>query len=179
MAKRMMEIRPAAEEDVPALCDLYLGFHEFHAQKVPKRLVSLRSRWEEEKVGLAGRLREIFVSPDALVLVAEVEDRLVGFAELYLREDERTDTRPGCRYCYLQSMCVLEPERRRGVGRLLLKASETWARSHDAAEIRLDVWEFGGGPGEFYVRCGYRPYRRSLARSLKGPGGSDEEENTD
>jgi GNAT superfamily N-acetyltransferase len=162
----MTDVRPATERDVPALCDLYLDFHEFHAERLPLRLSSLRHGWKTEKVSLAERLREILHDPDSAVLLAEVDGELVGFSEIYVREDDQTAARPACRYSYLQSMFVRESHRRAGVGRDLLSASETWSKSRGAAELRLDVWEFPEGPAGFYEACGYRTYRRSLTRRL-------------
>jgi GNAT superfamily N-acetyltransferase len=152
--------------DISALCGLYLDFHEYHADRLPERLLSLRNDWESEKESLSKRIREIVASPDAVILLAESDGDFVGFSELYLRCDEETSARPGRRYCHLQSMFVLEQHRRRGTGRVLLRASESWAESNGASEIRLDVWEFQDGPAGFYQRCGYRPYRHSLARPL-------------
>jgi GNAT superfamily N-acetyltransferase len=163
----MVDVHPASEEDIGALCALYLEFHEFHADRIPERLTSLRSRWDEEVTGLADRLREIVRDPGSAVLVASAESEIVGLSEVRVREDEETTAKPGCRYCHMQSLFVPAPFRGRGVGRLLLEASESWARSHGASEMRLDVWEFDEGPSGFYEARGYRPYRRSYARPLE------------
>jgi GNAT superfamily N-acetyltransferase len=163
----MADVRPATDRDIPVLCELYRDFHQFHAKRLPTRLSSLASQWESEKVALAERLREIVHSPDADILVAEVDGQVIGFSELYLRQEDKTAARPACRYCHLQSMFVGEPHRRLGAGRLLLSVSESWSKSRGASEIRLDIWEFPEGPRGFYETCGYRPYRRSLARPLE------------
>jgi GNAT superfamily N-acetyltransferase len=165
-ADRTTSVRTAASRDISALCDLYLDFHEFHAERLPNRLVSLVDVWEDEKVRLAERLSEIIMCSDAEILVVEKDGRVVGFTELYLREDTEAGGRAARTYCHLQSMFIAEPHRRGGLGRLLLSESETWARSRGAAEIQVDVWEFTEGPAEFYEQCEYRTYRRSLVRSL-------------
>ncbi|MBN2564606.1 MAG: GNAT family N-acetyltransferase [Candidatus Eisenbacteria bacterium] len=163
----MTGVRTAAESDILALCDLYLEFHEFHAERIPERLCSLAPMWSAEMAGLKGRLREIMAGGDADILVAEADGTISGFAEIYLREDQGTSARPAARYCHLQSMFVTADRRRSGIGRLLLAASESWARTRGAKEIRLDVWEFDEGPSRFYEKHGYRPYRRSYVRSLR------------
>jgi GNAT superfamily N-acetyltransferase len=165
-ANGTVSIWTATSKDINALCDLYRDFHEFHAERLPNRLVSLSNLWEDEKVRLAQRLNEIIESTDSEVLIAKREGKVVGLSELYLREDKEVGGRVAKRYCHLQSMFVAEPHRRGGLGRLLLSSSESWARSRGAAEIQVDVWEFAEGPAEFYERCGYRTYRRSLVRSL-------------
>jgi GNAT superfamily N-acetyltransferase len=162
----MTVVRPAAESDILALCDLYLEFHEFHAEWIPVRLCSLRPVWSAEIAGLEERLREIIAGSDADILVAEAEGKISGLSEIHLREDEGTSARPAARYCHLQSMFVPEDRRGSGIGRRLLAASESWARARGAKEMRLDVWEFDEGPSRFYEKHGYRPYRRSYVRSL-------------
>jgi GNAT superfamily N-acetyltransferase len=162
----MIDFRTANEEDIDTLCDLYLDFHEFHVAGVPERLETIRRVWDDERVRLAGRLQEIIGNSDSAVLVAEEEGNLLGFCELYVREDKRVRGRVARRYCHLQSMFVTRQRRRTGIGRRLLAASESWAKSQDASEMRLDTWEFPEGPLGFYERCGYRTYRRSLTRDL-------------
>jgi len=162
----MADVRPASDSDIPDLCDLYLQFHEFHVDRIPERLLSLRSRWDQQGAELAERLREILRDRDSAVLVAVVDEEIAAFSEIYLRE-EVSKARRDCCYCHLQSMFVSARHRGRGVGRLLLEASESWARSRGATEMRLDVWEFADGPSRFYERCGYHPYRRSYARPLE------------
>jgi GNAT superfamily N-acetyltransferase len=162
----MTNVRPATKEDIDALCQLYSDFHEFHVQGVPKRLETLRNVWDEEKVKLAARLQEVIGSNDSAILVAEDKRVLLGFSELYLREDGRARAKPARRHCHLQSMFVAQSLRRRGIGRQLLSSSESWAQSRGASEIRLDIWEFSEGPLAFYERFGYGTYRRSLVREL-------------
>jgi len=72
------------------------------------------------------------------VLVAEQPGKsLLGFAELSLRayaEDCRTSP-----VAFLEGWYVLPSFRRRGVGRLLLAAAETWARQQGCREFASDT----------------------------------------
>jgi len=162
----MTEVRLARESDIPALCDLYCDFHEFHAERIPGRLLSLRSTWDEETAELAERLREVVGDGDSEVLVAVSHGEISGFSEVYLRVDEETRARPASRYCHVQSMFVVPLRRGTGIGRQLLASSESWAKTRGASEMRLDVWEFAEGPAGFYEECGFRGYRRSFSLPL-------------
>jgi GNAT superfamily N-acetyltransferase len=162
----MINIRPATQKDVPSLCELYLDFHEYHVDRVPKRLLSLRGIWDTEKSCLVKRLGDIIEDSESTLLVAENGEEIIGFSELYLRQDEQSPARMAFKYCHLQSLFVVTAHRLIGVGRLLLEASESWARSKGASEIRLDTWDFPDGPVDFYERYGFRTYRLSLSRSL-------------
>jgi len=177
--EHVASVRSAGESDIPTLCDLYLKFHEFHAERIPERLRSLRSAWHKEAEYLAEQLQIIVASDDSQILVAELEGEIVGFGEIYLRTEEQTRARPGSRYCHVQSMFVASPWRGTGLGRLLMAASEAWARVRGATEMRVDVWEFSEGPAGFYERCGYGAHRHSYSRPLTQPHDERQEERSD
>ncbi len=71
-------------------------------------------------------------------LLAEDEDgRIVGLVELSLRPYAE-----GCRsspVAYLEGWIVLPEARRQGVGRALVSAAETWARSQGCTEFASDA----------------------------------------
>lgn len=161
-----VRIRSAEGGDVEALCALYGEFHEFHVRGVPDRLAGLPGRDSTEERRLRNRLGELMAGPDSTIFVAERDGQVIGLAEVYVRDDEPVPARIARRFGYVQSMVVARAHRRAGVGRLLLNAAESWARARGADEMRLDTWEFSGGPLEFYERCGYRTLRRTLAREL-------------
>jgi GNAT superfamily N-acetyltransferase len=162
-----MLIREAEHHDLEVLCDLYGDFHEFHVRGIPSRLASLKDAGPDHLQQLASRIGQIMVASDAALFVAEHESEILGFAEVYVREDEPSRARVTGRYGYLQSMFVRGDHRREGIGSALLDACESWARSAGLEEMRLDTWEFREGPSGFYEHRGYRTIRRSFTRSLE------------
>jgi len=79
----------AADHDRDALCKLYHEFHEFHVHRVPGRLLSLGEPLETYKHSdLYKALAKIIEGVDSDIFVAQVEDQLIGLAEVYLRQDE-------------------------------------------------------------------------------------------
>jgi GNAT superfamily N-acetyltransferase len=163
----MIEVRKARDYDIEALCDLYRDFHEFHVIRVPDRLASLRDGWPAERAALESRLRDLIAASDATLFVAEENSDILGFAEVYVRDDKPVPARVPRRHGHLQSMFVVSSRRGAGIGKALLAECEEWARSNGGEEMRLDVWEFPGGPLGFYELSGYRTIRRSLVRDLK------------
>lgn len=162
-----VSVRPAAIEDIESLCSLYAEFQEFHVRALPERLASAYGSSADERARLSARLREIILAGDSAIFVAEAAGRGIGLAEVYLRRDEPDHGIVPRRFAHLQSMVVREEHRRAGVGVVLLQAVEAWARAGGASEMRLDIWEFPGGPLEFYERSGYRTLRRTLVRELE------------
>jgi GNAT superfamily N-acetyltransferase len=159
-------IRPAAPDDLQALCALYFEFHEFHVRGVPDRLSSLGAPETFDRSELCAALDKIMRGDDSALFVAESGGRLVGLAEVYLRHDELDPAAVARCYGYLQSLMVDPAFRRQGVATQLMAAVEDWARDRGVTEMRLQTWEFDGGPLPFYDRLGYRTLRRTLVRDL-------------
>jgi GNAT superfamily N-acetyltransferase len=111
-------------------------------------------------------LERIIADDRCILYVAEIEKRLVGFAEAYIRIDEPDPKRISYKYCRLQSLMVREEFRRRRIGALLTERIEQWAGEKGCSEVRLDIWEFGEGPLKFYEHAGYRILRRTMVRRL-------------
>ncbi|PYE56546.1 aminoglycoside 6'-N-acetyltransferase [Deinococcus yavapaiensis] len=74
---------------------------------------------------------------DGRAFVAEEDERLVGFAEFSLRPyAEGCESSP---VPYLEGWYVRPDARRRGYGRALVSAFESWAREHGFREVASDV----------------------------------------
>ena len=156
-------VRHAADRDIEVLTDLYKEFHEFHVKGLPDRLQSPLTYVDE---GMRSKLAGILEAEGSTIFVAEFDGRVIGLAEVYLKEDEANPFKVLHTYAHLQSMMVTGNHRRQKVGRKLLLAVERWAKERGASEIRLDIWEFEAGPLEFYEKQGYRTLRRTMVRKL-------------
>jgi GNAT superfamily N-acetyltransferase len=65
---------------------------------------------------------------------------------------------------YLTGMAVEVALQRRGIGRAMLEEVPQIARDWPADAIRLDAYDFAGGAGEFYAKCGFREIGRTTYR---------------
>jgi GNAT superfamily N-acetyltransferase len=156
----------AGSQDIATLCKLYFEFHEFFVGKAPNRHLSLGPPDSFDASWLSASLEKILSQADAVIFVAEVGEQVVGLAEAYLRSDEPRSDMVSYKYGYLQSLMVQEMFRGHGLGTQLLEAVQQWAKEKEAAEIRLDVYEFAEGPLPFYELQGYRTLHRMLVRGL-------------
>lgn len=156
-------IRPATEQDIDALIDLYIEFHEFHVRGVPDRLRIPKSY---DRVGLSDSLKNIITDEDSTIFVAELDGVVVGLAEVYLRQSEADDAVVQRTYGHLQSLMVLEAYQHRGLGSRLTAAAELWASELGASELQLNAWEFEVGPLHFYEGLKYHTIKRLMAKDL-------------
>ena len=162
-----MKIRSANLADREMLGHLYHEFHQFHVQGVPNRLLSLGKPPDSYKNSeLFKTLKKIIKDDNSAIFVAELEGKIVGLAEIYIRQDEPNPLKVSYRYGFLQSLIVTESFRHHQIGTPLLKAAEQWAKEKGAIEMRLDIWEFKQGPLGFYEKRGYQTLRRTLVRKL-------------
>lgn len=159
-------IRTAGTDDISALSNLYIEFHQFHVSGVPDRLVSVDKIDSRHTQKLRRNLEKIIAESHSEIFVAEIGNRIVGLAEVYLREDKSDPARVSFKHGHLQSLIVTKTARLQGIGKQLVEASERWAKEKGAVEMRLDIWEFGEGPLHFYERLGYRTLRRNMVRKF-------------
>ncbi len=163
-----MVIRRATEADIARLCLLYQEFHLYHVLGIPDRLrIPDGSRSDaSESNAVQQALQDIIQREDAVLFVVAVEEKVVGLAEAYLRQDEEKPLTIAHCYGYLQSLLVSALYRKQGLGDALMKAVHHWAKEKGATEVQLDSWEFPEGPVPFYERLGYRTLRRHMVIDL-------------
>jgi ribosomal protein S18 acetylase RimI-like enzyme len=161
-----LSIRPANDHDIEALYEMYYDFHEFHVCGVPTHLRSLGDRERWDRSYLREALDEIVESDDSEILVAEVAGKLAGLAEVYVRQDADDAALVRHQYAELQSLMVLSPFRRNGIGTRLVGAARQWAREKGATEMRLGVWEFNEAARAFYETVGFKTLKRRMVAGL-------------
>ena len=89
-----------------------------------------------------------------VVLVAEAQGRVIGWAHVAVEGHVVTDVR-----AELRALVVAEEKRSGGVGRRLLEAAENWAREQGCREIGLRSNVLRERAHPFYLRHGYEHYK--------------------
>src|SRR5215831_14865347 len=78
-------VRPARDEDLEGVMDLYAEFHAFHVAGVPDRLRPMPPQSAHEREELREVLRQFLRDVQAALLIAEQDGHLIGLAEVQLR----------------------------------------------------------------------------------------------
>jgi RimJ/RimL family protein N-acetyltransferase len=94
-------------------------------------------------------LRAIRRSPHAAVLVAENSGRIVG------RLSIARDPHPASRHVADVGLMVEREFRRRGAGRALMHAAESWARKAGVSKLELHVFPYNTAAISLYESLGY------------------------
>lgn len=92
----------------------------------------------------------------ALTLVAERGPEIVGFLDAWLQSPSDMMHCPAL-FCFIAEIGVAQHCRSQGIGELLMRACEEWARSEGAEYMSLEYNAHNPRAGRFYEeRLGYR-----------------------
>lgn len=143
----MRIVRPA---DAAALVPLFEAFYgAFFGGRVTEPAVS-------------GRLRQ--AAAHEIVIVAEVDDRITGFASL--RVTDSLDPDP---YAELTDLFVEPESRRLGVASRLVKYVEGIARERGASHLVVLTGQKNTEAQAFYRSAGYEEYAVAMRKPLRVP----------
>ena len=108
------------------------------------------------------RVGAITSDPDAAMWIAELDDRVVGFATALMVDAIHMDGR----VAQLTSLVVDVTVRGRGIGAELVAAAEDWARGRSATRISLTSALHRRQAHAFYENIGYAKTGVRLAKDL-------------
>ena len=125
-----MNIRPANEKDVDNIVNLAFEFENY--------LDELESTPDSERISkdvLKDVLLQGFSDPKHIVLVAEEEDKLIGFSDLWVYPEFIH----GGHSAYLNNLFVTEKYQRKGIGSELLRETIESAKQREAVALHISV----------------------------------------
>lgn len=130
---RSISLRPARPDDVEAM--LALESRAFQTDHISRR-----------------GFRRFVVSPNAVLIVAEMKARLVGYALVLFRT--RVES------ARLYSIAVAAALSGKGVGKKLIKAAEKAALQRGRSSLSLEVREDNAAAIKLYEKAGYQRFGR-------------------
>ena len=133
-------VRRASMPDLPRVAELFDAYRQFYGQPA-------------DPDGARRFLRERLQAGDSVVLVAEKEKRLVGFAQLYPAFSSQSMKR----LWILNDLFVTPAHRRAGVARALLSAAEDLARATTAKGLVLATPKTNAAARALYEARGWKP----------------------
>jgi diamine N-acetyltransferase len=145
-------IRQAAERDYVGLNALFEEIDTHHREALPQVF---------RKPDGPARTREflsgILADPNALIFIAENQDRIIGLVYAYIRDIPETAIRIPCRVGEIDHIIVTQKYRRYGVARALMARAHQWAAEMKLDRLELSVWDFNQRARDFYRELDYEP----------------------
>lgn len=99
-------------------------------------------------------LGQLITRPDAEVVVAEIDNEVVGSGYALIRKAQ--DYLRHSHYAYLGFMYVTPERRGMGVNQLILGSLKQWALGRGINEIRLEVYEDNVVARKAYEKAGFK-----------------------
>ncbi|QCR31236.1 GNAT family N-acetyltransferase [Lysinibacillus sp. SGAir0095] len=106
--------------------------------------------------------RELLEDPKSGFLIAKINEEIVGFAVMELKESPPFDTMTPRTYAYMNDFGVKSTHQRAGIGTDLFKACMEWSKNNGATSLELNVWEFNQKAISFYERFGMSSVSRKM-----------------
>jgi GNAT superfamily N-acetyltransferase len=157
----MIEIRAARPSDAEAIASLSSEIQAHHANALPQLF-----KPAAPSVFPPAAVRELLDEPSRVVLVACVDNDVVGYASANIERRAETSFRRSSVSLFVQWMSVRATWRRQGVGRALIAAMREAAAARGIASLALDVWDFNSDARAFYQAVGFRAQRHILSLEL-------------
>ncbi len=108
----------------------------------------------------------IFESGNQDILVAEVNGKVIGFSHVMLLKQKNIACLKPQTAVYIQDMDVLECERSKGIGKLLIDASKEYGKRGGADFIRTEVFPQNIDGMKFYERNGFGEMMKTIECQL-------------
>jgi len=152
-------IRQATINDAHAICQLLAEGGKLHAQALPTLLKPPETSTTEKFVD------GILQDEESHILVAEVNQQIVGYLHFNHREEKEHPVVVPRSYISVSSLIVEEQYRQQGIGKAFMQRVHEWAEEHNIDDIELQVYEFNTPAKGFYEKLGYQTVSRRMKRS--------------
>jgi len=152
--KKEITIRKATAKDVPAIVELWKELMDYH-----KKLDPLFTRSPAGHKQFAEYLMNHINDADSRVLIALHRMRPAGYCMTKISKYPPVFEKQ--QYGELHDMAVTKKYRRRGIGRLLVKAVRQWCAKKGVNRIEARYSMANEVAAGFWAGAGFRPYLKT------------------
>ena len=145
----MVTIRKAVRDDFEVLEELYTELEKDAVMYQSEHFVL------SPKGARSRQLEEILASENQVMLVAEDDGKVIGFAHVMLQKAKVVSCLKPQTNIYLQDLVVTSSLRSKGTGTMLLNASKEYGREKGAEFFRTQVFPMNKDGMRFYERNGF------------------------
>ena len=156
----MHQVRPARNEDIPAIMELLRQVNLVHHLGRPD-LFKQGTKYTAEQ------LLAILENPDTPVFVCTNDSGAVlGHAFCVLQQHINENLLTDIKTLYIDDICVNETLRGKHVGKTLYDYVLAFAREQGCYNVTLNVWTCNPGALKFYEACGMVPQKTGMETIL-------------
>lgn len=145
-------IRTATLQDYDELCRVFDIVDRLHGEALPQVLRNpdgpLRSR---------EFIADVIADENASIMVAKADGHMVGAIHVSIRNSPEFWAFVPRKYANIETISVVNDERRKGIGGALMKEAQKWAQQRGVDSLELGVYHFNTGAMRFYESLGFEP----------------------
>lgn len=153
--------RRATIDDILTVCELGQILNAVHHEARPDIYTNATAEFARDKAHWLSSLQ----GEDRAMFLAEHGSTAVGFITVQVLRPISPLLQPLI-VGRIGSVAVLERQRGRGVGTMLMKLAEEWARKRGANDLRLTVWAFNEQAVDLYQELGYELRAFEMGKQL-------------
>lgn len=124
-------------------------------------LASAPNVWSDSPEELEKDFEDLLKSKKDLVAVAENDGKIIGFANIRLRNDYVAGTKTSP-VAYLEGIAVAEEYRGKGVARALFEFCKNWAKEKGCSEFGSDCLITNEASYAFHMAIGFKEIERTV-----------------
>ncbi|MDY4222108.1 MAG: GNAT family N-acetyltransferase [Candidatus Faecousia sp.] len=155
-----MNIRFAAEKDIPQMIDLLKQVGEVHHQIRPDLFRAGAQKYDE------AALKQLLADPNRPIIAGVENDKMVGYAFCILQELKNDPVLCDRKTLYIDDLCVDENVRGGGVAQAIYQGVLDYAREVGCDAVTLNVWCGNDRAMHFYEKCGLKPQKIGMELPL-------------
>jgi diamine N-acetyltransferase len=160
--KMNITIRNASIDDYEDLCLVYEELDELHRINHPELFIKPCDCARAKEY-----INEIINDDSKALFVAEVESKVVGFAECYIKNSSSFPVIKKREWAQLDSIAVKRDYQNYHIGTLLLDKVLEWTKDKGINRIELKVYSFNTNAINFYSNKGFIDSNKTLYLNLK------------
>lgn len=161
MALNTVNIREATLKDISQLVTLNMQVHNLHVEIEPSIFCDLSVD------SLASSIEQTLNDESSTILIAEINNRIVGYALLQKRIRPKFVMMHERKCVYIDQVCVSEQYRNQGIFKQLLNVSKQLAKQWGLNRLELDVWSNNLDAKQSFLQSGFEPYNEKMKIDLK------------
>lgn len=149
-------VRYAKREELEAVNKIRKQVNEVHVKGRPD--IFREDGWQFIEPFVYTRFDE----ENSGVIVAAIEDEIVGFAVVQYIVRPESPYNKEQKYFHIEEFGVNEAHRRKGIATAMIDFVKEDARKRGFKKIELDMWEFNQDALAFYESAGLKTFRRYM-----------------
>jgi diamine N-acetyltransferase len=154
-------IRKVSIEDYEELCIIYEELDEYHRVSHPELFIK-----PDDTPRAKEYISEIILDTTSALFVAEVESKVVGFAECYILKSSSFPLIKKREWVQLDNIAVKYEYQKYHIGSLLLNEVFEWTKSKKINRIELKVYTFNSNAANFYSSKGFKDLNKTMFLDL-------------